>query len=313
MGDWRLCLLSPWGGRVHAPWTIALAAWLRERGELELESVWSDDGIVLRMPARERPPEAAELLPDPEALRDLVVRELPGTSLYAGRFREAAARALLLPRRRPGQRSPLWVQRKRAHELLQVAARYPAFPIVLEAARECLNDVFDLEALVDLARRVQAREIRLVTVDTQTPSPFAASLLFGYVANYLYDGDAPLAERRAQLLSVDTAELRELVGGAELRGLLDRQALEALELKLQGLGVRAGPRRVEPRPPPRPAACGSASSRRTRWRRVSPRRMPRPLRPPRARGSRSSSATRARCSSRSPAKSATRRSRTPAV
>ena len=178
--------------------------------------------------------------PTRDALRDLVVRELPGTSLYAGRFREAAARALLLPRRRPGQRSPLWMQRKRAHELLQVAARYPAFPIVLEAARECLNDVFDLPALVDLARRVQTREIRLVTVDTQAPSPFAASLLFGYVANYLYDGDAPLAERRAQVLSVDTAELRELVGGAELRGLLDRQALEALELKLQALAFEPG-------------------------------------------------------------------------
>ena len=240
MGDWRLCLLSPWGGRVHAPWTIALQAWLRERGELELESIWSDDGIVLRMPARERPPEAAELLPEPDAIEDLVVRELPATSLYASRFREAAARALLLPRRRPGQRSPLWMQRKRAHELLQVAARYPAFPIVLEAARECLNDVFDLKALVDLARRVQKREIRLVTVDTQAPSPFASSLLFGYVANYLYDGDAPLAERRAQVLSVDTAELRELVGGAELRGLIDHQALAALELKLQGLAFEPG-------------------------------------------------------------------------
>ncbi|HZO08448.1 MAG TPA: helicase-related protein, partial [Myxococcota bacterium] len=240
MGDWRLCLLSPWGGRVHAPWTIALQAWLRERGELELESIWSDDGIVLRMPARERPPEAAELLPDPDALEDLVVRELPATTLYAGRFREAAARALLLPRRRAGQRSPLWIQRKRAHELLQVAARYPSFPIVLEAARECLNDVFDVPALVELARRVERREIRLVTVDTQAPSPFASSLLFGYVANYLYDGDTPLAERRAQLLSVDTAELRELIGGAELRGLIDHQALEALELKLQGLAFEPG-------------------------------------------------------------------------
>jgi ATP-dependent Lhr-like helicase len=240
MGDWRLCLLSPWGGRVHAPWTIALQAWLRQRGELELESIWSDDGIVLRMPERERPPEAAELLPDPDAIEDLVVRELPATSLYAARFREAAARALLLPRRRPGQRSPLWMQRKRAHALLQVAARYPSFPIVLEAARECLNDVFDLRALVDLARRVERREIRLVTVDTQAPSPFASSLLFGYVANYLYDSDAPLAERRAQVLSVDTAELRELVGGAELRQLIDRQALASLELKLQGLAFEPG-------------------------------------------------------------------------
>jgi ATP-dependent Lhr-like helicase len=235
MGDWRLILLSPWGGRVHAPWTIALQAALRARGELELESVWSDDGIVLRMPERERPPEAAELLPDPEEIEDLVVRELPGTSLYAGRFREAAARALLLPRRRAGQRSPLWMQRKRAHELLQIAARYPSFPIVLEAARECLSDVFDLAALVELARRVARREVRLVTVDTRAPSPFAASLLFGYVANYLYDGDAPLAERRAQALTVDTAQLRELVGAAELRELVDREALATLELKLSAL------------------------------------------------------------------------------
>ncbi len=240
MGDWRLILLSPWGGRVHAPWTIALAAHLRERGELELESVWSDDGIVLRLPERERPPEAAELLPPADAIEALVVRELPGTSLFAAHFREAAARALLLPRRRPGQRSPLWMQRKRAHELLQIAARYPAFPIVLEAARECLSDVFDVPALVALARAVERREVRLVTVDTQAPSPFASSLLFGYVANYLYDGDAPLAERRAQALSVDTAQLQELVGGAELRELVDRQALAELELALQALGEGRG-------------------------------------------------------------------------
>ena len=205
MGDWRLILLSPWGGRVHAPWTIALAAYLRDRGELELETVWSDDGIVLRMPERERPPEAAELLPPADAIEELLVRELPATSLFAAHFREAAARALLLPRRRPGQRSPLWMQRKRAHELLQIAARYPDFPIVLEAARECLGDVFDVRALVELARAVERRELRLVTVDTQAPSPFASSLLFGYVANYLYDADAPLAERRAQALTVDAA------------------------------------------------------------------------------------------------------------
>jgi ATP-dependent Lhr-like helicase len=240
MGDWRLILLSPWGGRVHAPWTIALAAHLRERGELELESVWSDDGIVIRLPERERPPEAAELLPPADAIEDLVVRELPGTSLFAAHFREAAARALLLPRRRPGQRSPLWMQRKRAHELLQIAARYPSFPIVLEAARECLGDVFDVPALVELARAVERREVRLVTVDTQAPSPFASSLLFGYVANYLYDSDAPLAERRAQALTVDTTQLQELVGGAELRELVDRHALADLELALQALGEGRG-------------------------------------------------------------------------
>ena len=235
MGDWRLCLLSPWGGRVHAPWATALEARLRQSGEAEVESIWSDDGIVLRLPERERPPEAADLLPEPEEIEDLVVRELGGTSLFAARFREAAARALLLPRRRPGHRTPLWMQRKRAHDLLQVAARYPSFPIVLEAYRECLRDVFDLPGLVEIASRVRRREIRLVTVDTRSPSPFSASLLFGYVANYLYEGDAPLAERRAQALAVDQAQLRELLGEAELRELVDRRALGELELALQGL------------------------------------------------------------------------------
>jgi ATP-dependent Lhr-like helicase len=235
MGDWRLCLLSPWGGRVHAPWATALEARLRQAGEAEVESIWSDDGIVLRLPERERPPEAADLLPEPEEIEDLVARELGGTSLFAARFREAAARALLLPRRRPGQRTPLWMQRKRAHDLLQVAARYPSFPIVLEAYRECLQDVFDLPGLVEIASRVRRREIRLVTVDTQSPSPFSASLLFGYVANYLYEGDAPLAERRAQALAVDQAQLKELLGESELRELVDRRALGELELALQCL------------------------------------------------------------------------------
>jgi ATP-dependent Lhr-like helicase len=235
MGDWRLCLLSPWGGRVHAPWSTALEARLRQAGEVEVESIWSDDGIVVRLPERERPPDATDLLPDPEEIEDLVARELGATSLFAARFREAAARALLLPRRRPGYRTPLWMQRKRAHDLLQVAARYPSFPIILEAYRECLRDVFDLPGLVDIASRVRRREIRLVTVDTQAPSPFSASLLFGYVANYLYEGDAPLAERRAQALAVDQAQLRELLGEAELRELVDRRALAELELALQCL------------------------------------------------------------------------------
>ncbi len=235
MGDWRLCLLSPWGGRVHAPWTMALEAKLRGTGEAEVETIWSDDGIVVRLPERERPPTADELLPDPEEIEDLVTGELGGTSLFAARFREAAARALLLPRRRPGQRTPLWMQRKRAHDLLKVASRHGSFPIVLEAYRECLQDVFDLPGLVELARRVRQREVRLVTVDTQAPSPFSASLLFGYVANYLYEGDAPPAERRAQALAVDQAQLRELLGGSELRELLDRRVLGELELQLQAL------------------------------------------------------------------------------
>jgi ATP-dependent Lhr-like helicase len=237
MGDWRLCLLSPWGGRVHAPWSLAIEARQKRLGETEVETIWSDDGLVLRLPDRERPPEAADLLPEPDEIEDLVVGELGGSSLFAAHFREAAGRALLLPRRRPGQRTPLWMQRKRAADLLLVASRYPSFPIVLEAYRECLKDVFDLPALVELARRVQRREVRLVTVDTPYPSPFSASLLFGYVANYLYDGDAPLAERRAQALSVDQGQLRELMGEAELRELLDASALADLEESLQGLAA----------------------------------------------------------------------------
>jgi ATP-dependent Lhr-like helicase len=238
LGDWRLLLLSPWGGRVHAPWALALQARRRRAGLPEGESVWSDDGIVLRLPESDGPPDAAALLPEPEEIEDLVIGELAGSSLFATYFREAAARALLLPRRRPGQRTPLWMQRKRAHDLLAVAARYGSFPIVLETFRECLQDLFDLPALVELARRVRRREIRLVTVDTAAPSPFSASLLFGYVANYVYDGDAPLAERRAQALALDQRQLRELLGEAELRELLDPRALEELEASLQGLDER---------------------------------------------------------------------------
>ena len=260
MGDWRLCLLSPWGGRVHAPWAMALEARLRKSGEAEVETVWTDDGIVVRLPERDRPPEAADLLPEPEEIEDLVTGELSGSSLFAARFREAAARALLLPRRRPGQRTPLWMQRKRAHDLLQVASRHPSFPIVLEAFRECLQDVFDLPGLVDLARRVRQREIRLVTVDTQAPSPFSASLLFGYVANYLYEGDAPLAERRAQALSVDQSQLRELLGEARAA-----RAPRRAPPRRAGDGT-PGPHRL-PRERPRPRARAARPPRRPERRR----------------------------------------------
>jgi ATP-dependent helicase Lhr and Lhr-like helicase len=235
MGDWRLVLLSPWGGRVHAPWALALQAGLRAAGDAEVETLWTDDGIVVRLPDRERPPDAAQLLPDPDEVEDLVLRELGGSALFAAHFREAAARALLLPRRRPGQRTPLWMQRKRSADLLSVASRYGSFPIILETYREVLQDVFDLPAFLELLRRLRGRDLRVVTVDTAHPSPFAASLLFGYVANYIYEGDAPLAERRAQALSVDQAQLRELLGEAELRTLLDPQTLVELELALQAL------------------------------------------------------------------------------
>jgi ATP-dependent Lhr-like helicase len=235
MGDFRLCLLSPWGGRVHAPWTLALMAKLRAAGQPEVETVWSDDGIVVRFPDGDRVPEAIDLLPEPGEVEELVKAELSSSPLFAATFREAAGRALLLPRRRPGQRTPLWMQRKRAHDLLSVASGHPSFPILLETYRECLQDVFDLPALVDLLSRIQRRELRVVTVDGAVASPFAASLLFGYVANYLYDGDAPLAERRAQALTVDPEQLRELLGEAELRELIDPAVLAELEAQLQAL------------------------------------------------------------------------------
>ncbi len=239
IGDWRLCLLSPLGGRVHAPLALVIEAKLRAAAEPEVESIWSDDGIVVRLPDRERPPELPALLPAPEEVEALLTGLLGGTTLFAGHFREAAGRALLLPRRKPGQRAPLWMQRRRAHDLLQVASQFPSFPIVLEAYRECLQDVFDVPALVETLKRVERRELRLHTVDSQSPSPFSSALLFGYVANFMYEGDTPLAERRAMALSVDQRQLRELLGEAELRELLDPRALQELELFLQGLAPGA--------------------------------------------------------------------------
>ncbi len=236
LGDWRLCLLSPLGGRVHAPWALAIAAKLRRDGIGEAETLWTDDGVVVRLPDRERPPDLAALLPEPEEIEDLVVGELSSSALFAATFREAAARALLLPRRRPGQRSPLWMQRKRAADLLAVASRFGSFPIVLEAFRECLKDVFDLPGLVELARSVRRREIRLHTLHVAQASPFAASLLFGYVGNFMYEGDLPLAERKALALSVDAAQLRELLGEGETRELIDPESLAELEEALQGTG-----------------------------------------------------------------------------
>jgi ATP-dependent Lhr-like helicase len=233
LGDYRVCLLSPLGGRVHAPWAMAAVARVRRELGIDVDSLWTDDGFVLRFPDSDTPPDPLLLVPTPEDLEELLLRELGSSALFAARFREAAGRALLLPRRRPGQRAPLWQQRKRAADLLAVAAQYPSFPLLLETYRECLRDVFDLPALSTLLRDVQARTIRVVQVDSDTPSPFAAALLFGFVANYLYDGDAPLAERRAQALTIDQAQLRELLGEAELRELLDSDVLTALEAQLQ--------------------------------------------------------------------------------
>ena len=238
LGDWRVAVLSPLGSRVHAPWAMAVTARIRDEAGVDVAVMWSDEGFVVRYPDGERLPHPALLLPDPGEVERLVVRQLGSTAMFAARFREAAGRALLLPRRRPGARAPLWQLRKRASDLLAVAARFGSFPIILETYRECLRDIFDLPALTDILSRVQSRAIRVVHVESATPSPFSKSLLFGYVANYLYDGDAPLAERRAQALAVDQSQLRELIGDTELRDLLDTGALAALEADLQHLSDR---------------------------------------------------------------------------
>jgi len=234
LGDWRVCVLSPFGARVHAPWALALeAAWSRRRGA-EVQALWSDDGIVLRLGSDETP-HLGSIVPEPEELEDLLVDQLGRSALFAGHFRENAARALLLPRRRPGQRTPLWAQRLRAQNLLAVALQFPAFPIVLETFRELHDDVFDVPALRGLLEQIRAGEVRVDEVETAAPSPFARSLAFAYVAAYLYEGDAPLAERKAQALTLDRNLLRELLGEEELRELLDPAALADLEAELQGL------------------------------------------------------------------------------
>jgi ATP-dependent Lhr-like helicase len=234
IGDWRLCILTPFGGRVHAPWSLALAARLRESLGLEVNAIWSDDGIALHLPEADTPPPIDDVLIDPAELEELVVTELAGTALFGARFRENAARALLIPRRRPGQRTPLWQQRLKAQGLLQVARRYSDFPVILETYRECLQDVFDLPALRDLLAALRQRRIDLVEVETPTASPYASSLLFDYVATYMYEDDTPLAERRAQALALDRDLLKELLGQEELRDLIDPAALEQVEEDLRG-------------------------------------------------------------------------------
>ncbi|HUN77867.1 MAG TPA: DEAD/DEAH box helicase [Solirubrobacteraceae bacterium] len=233
IGDWRLCLLSPFGGRVHAAWALALSARIRDRLGLEADAIWSDDGVALHLPDADEPPEEDLVRIDPDELEQLVVAELGSTALFGARFREAAARALLLPRAYPGKRTPLWQQRLKAQKLLEVARRHGDFPIVLEAYRECLRDVLDLPGLGELLTRLQRRQLSLVSVETASASPFASSLLFDYVATYMYEGDAPSAERRAAALSLDRDLLRELLGQEELRELIDPGALRRLEDDLQ--------------------------------------------------------------------------------
>jgi ATP-dependent helicase Lhr and Lhr-like helicase len=235
LGDWRVCLLSPFGAPVLVPWCLAATARARDRLGIDPESIWTNDGFALRIPDAGGPPDVSFLFPGPEEVEALVTDQLAATPLFAGKFREAAGRALLLPRRRPGGRTPLWQRRKRSADLLAVASRFPDFPILLETYRECLQDAFDLPALAELLADLRRGELRRVVADTRTPSPFAASLLFGWVASFLYDGDAPLAERRAQALSIDQAQLRELLGEAELRDLLDAGTIAGLEERLQQL------------------------------------------------------------------------------
>jgi ATP-dependent Lhr-like helicase len=234
IGDWRLCVLTPFGGRVHAPWALALGARLRESLGLETQAIWSDDGIAIHLPDADATPPIEDVLLDPEQVEELVTQELGETALFGARFRENAGRALLIPRRRPGERTPLWQQRLKAQSLLQVARRYPAFPVVLETYRECLQDVFDLPALRRLLHGLRTRQIDLVDVETASASPYAASLLFDYVANYMYEDDTPAAERRAQALSLDRDLLRELLGQEELRDLIDPGALADVEGQLRG-------------------------------------------------------------------------------
>jgi len=268
IGDWRLCVLSPYGGRVHAAWGLAISARIRERFGIDGEALWSDDGIVVRLPdvdldegmegaARDESSAAtvdpraerttgldgvsyADLVAlDPEEVEEAVVAELAGSALFGARFRENAGRALLIPRAYPGRRTPLWQQRLKSQSLLEVARRYPDFPIVLETYRECLRDVLDLPGLQELLRKLTTRELSLVEVETQSASPFAGSLLFDYVATYMYEGDTPSAERRAAALSLDRDLLRELLGQEELRELIDPGALVQLEDDLQRRSAHA--------------------------------------------------------------------------
>src|SRR5450631_3158796 len=235
LGDWRVCVLTPFGSRIHAPWAMAVTGKIRAAGGPDVEALWGDDGFVLRFPDSDVAPDPDQVLLEAQEATELVLRQLGSTALFAAKFRESAARALLLPRRRAQGRAPLWQQRKRAYDLLAVASRYPSFPMLLEAYRECMRDVFDMPAFVETLRAISARNIRVHVADSRAPSPFASSLLFSYVANYIYDGDAPLAERRAQALSIDQDQLRELLGDADLRELLDADAIAEVEEQLQSL------------------------------------------------------------------------------
>ena len=246
LGDWRVILHSPYGRRVHGPLALAVSRRLRERYGIDEKPTASDDGIIVRLPDTEDAAPGAELFVfDADEIEPIVTAEVGGSALFASRFRECAARALLLPRRHPGRRSPLWHQRQRAAQLLDVARKYPDFPIVLETVRECLQDVYDVPTLTELMHRVAQRRLRFVEVETPTPSPFAASLLFGYVGAFMYEGDSPLAERRAAALSLDSVLLAELLGRVELRELLDPEVIAATAKQLQHLSPDRAARDAE--------------------------------------------------------------------
>ncbi len=233
IGDWRICILTTLGARIHAPWALALQAELEQQAGFEVEVVWTDDGICLRLVDLEELPDLDFLFPNPEQVQDKVVEQLGNSALFAGRFRENAARALLLPRRRPGARTPLWQQRLRSQQLLAAAKEYPAFPIIVETYRECLQDVFDVPALVELLQGVRARDVRVHQCETTSASPFARSLLFAYVAQNVYGSDAPLAERRAGALALDRNLLQELLGEQDIAELLDPDVVAEVEAELQ--------------------------------------------------------------------------------
>ncbi|HEX3328369.1 MAG TPA: DEAD/DEAH box helicase [Gaiellales bacterium] len=236
IGDWRVCVLSPFGGKVHAPWALALEAKVAASLGIEVEAMWADDGIALRLPDSDTPPPLDLIAIPPGELDDLLLERVAQSPLFAGRFRENAARALLLPRRRPGQRTPLWQQRLKAHDLQQVAIKYGSFPVLLETYREVLSDVFEVPALKGLLEAIGRGGVRMVEVESAQPSPFASALLFDYIATYMYEGDAPAAERRAQALQLDRALLAELLRNDDLRELLDADAIEQVERELQGEG-----------------------------------------------------------------------------
>ena len=242
IGDWRVCILTPFGSRIHAPWAMALERRFSERAGVQVQTHWTDDGIALRFADVDSLPPARTFLLDPDEVEDLVTDQVASTPMFAARFRENAARALLLPRNRPGKRTPLWQQRQRSKNLLSVARRYPDFPVLLETYRECMSDLFDLSGLVDLMRKIEDGAIRVDDVETPGPSPFARSLVFAYEERFLYDDDAPAAERRAQALTLDRELLSELLGTSSLKELLDEEVIQAVGEELQGLATGRGPR-----------------------------------------------------------------------